>query len=111
MVLQIVLLLLVPYAVPLLMPSWRSLLAYAVAASVLLTIWFTIWYQAYMATPTRTGLEVISLVFPIHAAISTAAGTIVRTVTLLVRARFGVGAINILGAILLPVAVLVWANW
>ena len=110
MALQVVLLLLVPYALPLLMPSWRWLLAYAVAVAVLLTILFTIWYHAVMATPTRTGLELIGLVFPVSAAISTAAGTIVRMVTLIVRARFVVVAISILGAILLTVAVLVWAN-
>jgi len=44
------------------------------------------------------------------AAISTAAGTMVRTVTLFVRARSVVGAISVLGAIILTVAVLVWAN-
>jgi hypothetical protein len=110
MALQIVLLLLVPYAVPLLMPSWRWLLAYAVAVAVLLTIWFTIWYHAVMATPTRTGLEGISLAFAVTAAIATAAGTVVRVVTLIVRARFAVVAINILGAMLLTAAILIWAN-
>ena len=100
MALQVVLLLLVPYALPLLMPSWRWLL----------TVWFTIWYYAVMATPTRTGLEGIGLAFALSAAISTAAGTIVRMVTLIVRARFVVVAISILGAILLTVVVLVWAN-
>ena len=110
MALQVVLLLLVPYALPQLMPSWRWLLAYAVAVAVLLTIWFSIWYYAVMTTPTRTGLEVIGLVFPVSIAISTAAGTIVRMVTLIVRARFVVVAVNILGAILLPAAILVWAN-
>lgn len=107
---QIVVLLLVPYALPLLMPSWRWLLAYAVAVALLLTILFTIWYQAVMTTPTRTGLEVIGLVIPVSAAISTAAGTMVRTVTLFVRARSVAIAISILGAITLIVSVLVWAN-
>ena len=55
MFLQIVVLLLVPYALPLLMPSWPWLLAYDVAVAVLLTIWFTLWYHAVMTTPTRTG--------------------------------------------------------
>jgi hypothetical protein len=110
MALQVVLLLLVPYALPLLMPSWRWLLAYAVAVAVLVTIWFTIWYHAVMTTPTRTGLEGIGLAFVLSAAISTAAGTIVRMVTLIVRARFVVVAISIFGAILLTVAILVWAN-
>ena len=41
------------------------------------------------------------MVFPVFAAIPTAAGTIVRMVTLIVRAHFVVVAINILGAILL----------
>ena len=107
MAFQILLLLLVPYALPLLMPSWRWLLAYAVAAAVLLTIWF----YGVMTTPTRTGLEVIGLAFAASAAISTAAGTMVRTVTLFVRARSVVVAISVLGAILLIVAVLVWAIW
>jgi hypothetical protein len=107
---QIVFLLLVPYALPLLMPSWRWLLAYAVAVALLLTILFTIWYQAVMTTPTQTGLEVIGLVIPVSAAISTAAGTMVRTVTLFVKARSVAVAISILGAILLPAAILVWAN-
>jgi hypothetical protein len=107
---QVVVLLLVPYALPLLMPSWRWLLAYAVAVALLLTILFTIWYQAVMTTPTRTGLEVIGLVIPVSAAISTAAGTMVRTVTLFVRARSVAIAISILGALTLIVSVLVWAN-
>lgn len=110
MFLQVVVLLLVPYALPLLMPSWRWLLVYDVAVAVLLTIWFTLWYHAVMTTPTRTGLEGIGLVIPMCAAISTAAGTMVRTVTLFVRARSVVGAISVLGAIILTVAVLVWAN-
>jgi hypothetical protein len=110
MALQVVLLLLVPYALPLLMPSWRWLLAYAVAVALLLTVWFTIWYYAVMATPTRTGLEGIGWAFALSAAISTAAGTIVRMVTLIVRVRSVVVAISILGAILLTVVVLVWAN-
>lgn len=110
MALQVVLLLLVPYALPLLMPSWRWLLAYAVAVAVLVTVWVAIWYYAVMTTPTRTGLEAIGLVFPVFAAIPTAAGTIVRMVTLIVRAHFVVVAINILGAILLVAAVLIWAN-
>jgi hypothetical protein len=110
MALQVVLLLLVPYALPLLMPSWRWLLAYAVAVALPLTIWFAIWYHAVMTTPTRTGLEGIGLAFVLPSAIATAAGTMVRMVTLIVRARFAVVAISILGAILLPAAILVWAN-
>lgn len=110
MALQVVLLLLVPYAVPLLMPSWRWLLAYAVAVAVLFTLYFTLWFHAVMTTPTRTGLEGIGLAFVASATISTAAGTIVRTVTLLVKARSVVVTISILGAIILTVAVLVWAN-
>ena len=110
MAFQVVLLLLVPYAVPLLMPSWRWLLAYAVAIAVLLALSFTVWFYAVMMSPTRTGLEGIGLVLPISAEISTAAGTIVRAMTLIARTRFVVVAINILGAILLTVCVLVWAN-
>ena len=101
MVVEAVLLLLVPYALPLLMPSWRWLLGYAFAVAILLGVWFAIWYQAVMATPTRTGLEGIGLAFALPVAISTAAGTMVRMVTLVVRARFIVVAISILGAILL----------
>jgi hypothetical protein len=110
MALQIVLLLLVPYALPLLMPSWRWLLGYAVAVAVLLTIWFAIWYHTVMTTPTRTGLEAIGLAFVLPSAISTAAGSMVRMVTLTVKTRFVTVAISILGAILLPAAILVWAN-
>jgi len=110
MALQVLLLLLVPYALPLLMPSWRWLLAYAVAVVLVVTLWFTIWFHAFMATPTRTGLEGIGLAFAASAAISTAAGTMVRTVTLFIKARSVVVAISILGAVLLTVAVLVWAN-
>lgn len=105
MAFQIVLLLLVPYALPLLMP-WRWLLAYVIATAVLLTIYF----YGVMTTPTRTGLEGIGLGFAASAAISTAAGTMVRAVTLFVRARSVVVAISVLGAILLTVTVLVWAN-
>jgi hypothetical protein len=111
MALQIVLLLLIPYALPLLMPSWRYLLAYAVVVAVLLTIWFAMWYHAVMTTTTRTGLEGIGLAFAFIPAISTAAGTTVRALTLFVRARFVVVAISILGAILLPATILIWANW
>lgn len=110
MALQVVLLLLVPYAVPLLMPSWRWLLAYAVAVAVLFILYFTLWLHAVMTTPTRTGLEGIGLAFVASAAISTAVGTMVRTVTLFVKARSVVVTISILGAIMLTVAVLVWAN-
>jgi hypothetical protein len=109
MFLQVVVLLLIPYALPLLMPSWRWLLAYAVAVTVLLTIWFTIWYHAVMTAPRLTGLEAIGLI-PMFVAIPTAAGTMVRTVTLFVRARSVVVAISVLGATILTVAVLVWAN-
>lgn len=92
------------------MPSWRWLLTYAVAVAVLLAVWLTIWYYAVITTPTRTGLEVIGLAFVLSAAISTAAGTIVRMITLIVRARFVAVPISILGAILLTISVLVWAN-
>ena len=87
MALQVLLLLLVPYALPLLMPSWRWLLAYAVAVAVLFTVWFTIWFHAVMTAPTRTGLEGIGLVFVALTAIPTAAGTVVRMVTLMVEER------------------------
>ena len=110
MFLQVVVLLLIPYSLPLLMPTWRWLLAYAFAVAVLLTIVFTIWYHAVMTAPTRTGLEGIGLVIPISTAIPTAAGTIVRAVTLFVTARSVIVAISVLGAIILTVAVLVWAN-
>ena len=110
MALQVVLLLLVPYALPLLIPSWRWLLTYAVAVAVLLAVCFTIWYYAVITTPTRTGLEGIGWAFVLSAAISTATGTIVRMITLMVRARFVAVSISILGAILLTVSVLVWAN-
>ena len=106
MVVEAVLLLLVPYALPLLMPSWRWLLGYAFAVAILLGIWFAIWYQAVMATPTRTGLEIIGVVFVPLIAVPTAAGTVVRMVTLMTGERF-VAAINILGAILLT-CILVW---
>jgi hypothetical protein len=106
MVVEAVLLLLVPYALPLLMPSWRWLLGYAFAVAILLGVWFAIWYQAVMATPTRTGLEIIGVAFVPLIAVPTAAGTVVRMVTLMTGERF-VAAINILGAILLIAAVLV----
>ena len=106
MFLQVVVLLLVPYALPLLMPSWRWLLAYAFAVAILHGIWFANWYQAVMTTPTRTGLEIIGVAFVPLIAVPTAAGTVVRMVTLMTRERF-VAAINILGAILLIAAVLV----
>jgi len=56
MAIEAVLLLLVPYALPLLTPSWRWLLAYAFAIAILLGIWFAISYQAVMTATTRTGL-------------------------------------------------------
>ena len=110
MALQVVLLLLVPYALPLLVPSWRWLLAYAIAVALLVTLCVTASYCAFIATPTRTGLEGISLAILLVAAISTAVGIIVRVVTLIVKERSVAIGISILGAILLPVAVLVWAN-
>jgi hypothetical protein len=110
MFLQVVILLLIPYALPLLMPSWRWLLAYAMAVAVFVAILLISWHHTVITSPTRTGLEGIGLVIPISAAISTAAGTMVRTVTLFVRARSVVVAISVLGAIILTVAVLVWAN-
>jgi hypothetical protein len=51
-------------------------------------------------------LEVIGVAFVPLIAIQTAAGTVVRMVTLMVGERF-VAAINILGAILLTAAILV----
>jgi hypothetical protein len=106
MALQIALFL-VPYALPLLMPSWRWLLAYAVTVTLLV---IAIWYLTVTAPPTRTGLEGISLAIALSGAVSAAAGTIVRMVTLTVRARFVVVTVSIFGAILLTVTVLVWAN-
>jgi hypothetical protein len=110
MAIEAVLLLLVPYALPLLMPSWRWLLAYAFAVAMLLGIWFAIWYQAVMTAPTRTGLEGIGLVFIALPALPTAAGTVVRMVTLMTGKRF-VAAINILGAILSIAVFLAWVYW
>jgi hypothetical protein len=110
MALQVALLLLLPYALPLMMPSWRWLLAYAFGVALLVTVWFAIWYHSVTATPTRTGLEGIGLVLPLSAAISTAIGTIVRMVTLGVRERSFVVYISIFGAVLLTFAVLGWAN-
>jgi hypothetical protein len=107
---EAVLLLLVPYTLPLLMPSWRWLLAYACTVAILLGIWFAISYQAVMTATTRTGLEGIGLVFIALPAIPTAVGTVVRMVTLMTGERF-VAAINILGAILPYGAFLVWAYW
>jgi hypothetical protein len=92
------------------MPSARWLFAYAAAVAVLFILYFTIWFHAVTTTPTRTGLEGIGLAFVGFATISTAVGTVVRTVTLFVKARFVVAAISILGAVTLTVAVLVWAN-
>jgi len=110
MALQVLLLLLIPYAMPLLMPSWRWLLVYAIVVALLVTVYFTTWYHALMATPTRTGLEGIGLAFVLSAAISTATGAIVRVVTLVVKKHSVVIGISVLGALLLPFAVLVWAN-
>lgn len=110
MAIEAVLLLLVPYALPLLMPSWRWLLAYAFAVTILLGIWFAIAYQAVITAPTRTGLEAIGLVFIALPALPTAAGTVVRMVTLMTGKRF-VAAINILGAMLSYAAFLAWAYW
>lgn len=110
MAFQVVLLLLVPYAVPLLMPTGRWLFAYAAAVAVLFILYFSIWLHAVTTTPTRTGLEGIGLAFVASATISTAVGTAVRTVTLFVKARSVVAAISILGAVILTVAVFVWAN-
>jgi hypothetical protein len=109
MVQQIALVLLVPYSVPLLIPTWRWLLSYAVGVAILVAILFIAWYHAIIS-PTRTGLEGVGLVLPISAVLSTAAGTVVRTITLMMRARPAVIAIHALGAILLPACVIVWAN-
>jgi hypothetical protein len=84
-----VLLFLVPFALPLLMPSWRWLLVYVSAVTVLLIIWFAIWYNAFITTQTRTGLEAIGLVYILVPAVTTAAGTTVRLLALLIRARYG----------------------
>lgn len=106
MALQIVLFL-VPYALALLMPSWKWLLAYAATVALLVA---AIWYVTVTAPPTRTGLEGISLAIALSAAVSAAAGTIVRLVTFTARARLVVVTVSVLGAILLTVSVLVWAN-
>ena len=77
---------------------------------MLLGIWFAITYQAVVTAPTRTGLEGIGLVFIALPALPTAAGTVMRMVTLMTGQRF-VAAINILGAILSIAVILVWAYW
>lgn len=107
MAVPMVVLLLVPYVPPLLMPTWRWLFAYAVVATVLLTILF----HAAMTQPTRTGLEAIAVLEVLCVAISTAAGTLVRTITLFVRPS-AVVAINVIGAALpfATLAVFVWVN-
>ena len=108
MAVPIVVLLLVPYVPPLLMPTWRWLFAYAVVATVLLAILS----HGAMTQPTRTGLEVIAIVEVLCVAISTAAGTLARTITLFVRRRSAVVVINVLGAALpfATLAVFVWVN-
>jgi hypothetical protein len=63
----IVFLLLAPYAVAVVMPSWRWLLVYAVVVGGLLTAWF-----AGIATaPMRTGMEVAGLLYIVPIAAST----------------------------------------
>jgi hypothetical protein len=108
----IVFLFLAPYAVAVVMPSWRWLLVYAVVVGGLLTAWF-----AGMATaPMRTGMEVIGLLYIVPIAASTAAGTLIRTATLIMaaRGRSGVVAVSALG-LTIPMgilgAIIVWANW
>jgi ABC-type proline/glycine betaine transport system permease subunit len=110
MALQVALLLILPYALPLLMPSWRLLLAYAVAVGCLLITWFAIWYHAVSTAQTNTGLEAIGIALAIPIGIATAWGTMVRTVTLIVRKRIAVVTVSTLGGILLPTAILIWAN-
>src|SRR5215831_17944404 len=99
---------LVPYVLAVAMPSWRWLLAYVVAAALLLGVWF----HGVMTTPYRTGLEVIGLAFVECAAISTASGTLVRAVTLLMKAhgRSGAVTVSILGTTI-PFAILGVLVW
>jgi hypothetical protein len=52
----------------------------------------------------------ISLAITLTAAVSAAAGTIVRILTFAARSRFVVVAVSVLGAIILTVVVLAWAN-
>lgn len=106
MALQIVFFL-VPYALALLMPSWRWLLAYAATVALLVA---AIWYVTVTAPPTRTGLEGISLAIALSAAVSAAAGTIVRMVTFAARSRFVVVTVSVLSAIILTIVALAWAN-
>lgn len=108
MAVQFAILLLLPYVPPLLMPTWRWLLGYAVAATVFLTIWF----YAAMTQPTRTGLEAIGFVLVSCVAISTTTGTLVRTITLITGTRSATIFIHIVGAILpfAAIAIFVWAN-
>jgi hypothetical protein len=108
----IVFLFLAPYAAAVVMPSWRWLLAYAVVVGGVLTVWF-----AGIATaPTRTGLEGIGLFYIVPIAVSTAAGTLIRTATLImvVRGRSGVVAVSAAG-LTIPMgilgAIIVWAIW
>jgi hypothetical protein len=108
----IVFLFLAPYAVAVVMPSWRWLLVYAVVVGGLLTAWF-----AGIATaPMRTGMEGIGLLYIVPIAASTAAGTLIRTATLIMaaRGRSGVVAVSALG-LTIPMgilgAIIVWANW
>lgn len=107
-----VFLFLAPYAVAVVMPSWRWLLVYAVVVGGLLTAWF----DRIATAPTHTGLEVIGLLYIVPIAVSTAAGTLIRTATLIMaaRGRSGAVAVSVLGLII-PMGILgaiaVWANW
>jgi hypothetical protein len=102
-----IVLFLVPYALPMFMPSWRWLLGYAATVALLVA---AVWYLTATAPPTRTGLKGISLAITLCATVSAAAGTIVRVVTFAIRASYIRLAVSILGAIVLTVTVLLWAN-
>jgi len=108
----IVFLLLVAYAVVVIMPSWRWLLAYVAVVGVLLIVGLA----HIMTAPWTTGLEVIGVMYLLAIAVSTVAGALVRSVTLVMagRGRTSVLAINVAG-VAIPlaclVAAIVWANW
>lgn len=107
----IVFLFLAPYAVAVVMPSWRCLLVYAVVVGGLLTAWFA----RIAIAPTHTGMEVIGLLYILPIAVSTAAGTLIRTATLIMAARGRSGVVAVALGLIIPMgilgAIIVWANW
>jgi hypothetical protein len=80
-----ILLLFLPYAVAIVLPTWRSLFGYIITLGGLLVVQSV----AIVTAKTSTGLEALGFLFVLPPAVSLAVGAPIRAASLVVAARTG----------------------